>query len=69
MTLRTASDSLNRRVIGLALLLGLIMQLFVLAGSASAITAEDDVTIRALKAAPGRCQNSCALFGLPESVD
>ncbi len=41
MTLRTASDSLNRRVIGLALLLGLIMQLFVLAGSASAITAEE----------------------------
>ena len=41
MTLRTASYSLNRRVIGLALLLGLIMQLFVLAGSASAITAEE----------------------------
>ena len=41
MTLRTTSDSLNRRVIGLALLLGLIMQLFVLAGSASAITAEE----------------------------
>ena len=41
MTLRTASDSLNWRVIRLALLLGLIMQLFVLAGSASAITAEE----------------------------
>ena len=41
MTIRPASDLFNRHVIRLVLLLGLIMQVFALVGSASAITAEE----------------------------